>query len=1247
MRPLCPTILLLLVFLSIGLCSPLNQKKEPPKAINGILDLRNWNFQEDGPVPLDGAWDFYWQETFQDLQVNESLGIVTPKATINVPSTWKGLIWKGQALGGFGYATYRLKILLPPNLPQLAMHNLDLSSSYRFYINGEKFTEIGKFSKDPRDAEPAYRPFTGDLPKVEDSMDIVYEISNYHYAKGGFWESSEIGEKNQVLAKLNARYQVISFVAGSIFLWAVYHLGLYFMRREDKPSLFIALFSFFLVLRLLTTGERIIGAMFPSLSMDALIRLEFSTAYIAAGVFMYFYRLVFPETIGKKTIYFFGTALLPFIVSLAFPVESFSKLALLYQVLLIAICLRVIYAIFVAFRNRIIKSLLSLAGFLCIFVSILNDTLYQNNIINTMNVIPFGFLGFILFQGYILSYGFVRAYTDIESLKENLEISNKQLSKLKEGLEDLVSERTVELEESRQNIQQLNEFAKALNSTLRLESILEKAYDYLNHEIKCNSLILFLIDEKNSLIEFHKAVFSSEYPSDIDDKFREMRFHLDMTAGLLYLVYKRNKSFAFSRVREGRLNDSNQFFIKLIGKRPGMIHPLVSQGKVVALLTLFKSENEMPFNKAEERIMESTGEAIATAVTNSILVETLNTERNIAEISKMQMEDAKNEVVKLNEFTQRINSESLLSNIIREMFAYMQKAFNIDGILLQLIDHKNKELFTYSSTHPSYITQEQIEIIRNLRVPLNKSGGLVFKTFNRKKPLYLSRIPKSFKSEFDQKIMQIFDFKSFLLVPLVVRNEVIGLTYITSYKEGLGLAREEIKRIGGFCDHIAGAVQNSLLLQAAEEERKKSELARSEIHRLNEFAKRINSLTNLEGILAEIFEFIRKNYEIENCVLFYLDKEAKEFRYLNHSGFSLIDDETVNFFKGLRFPLNQSGGFVFKCYQLKKYFYMKTAPKNVPYEIDREIINRSKTKSFLISPMINNDEVVAMAVFGISDREKTLNKEEISSIIGVSEHIASAINNNFLLKKIEEEKNKSDALLLNILPKNVAEELQTKGKVNPVEFENVSMLITGFPGFSALTAQLTPEELIAGLDLYFSRFDEIIKKWNLEKLKMTGDMYIAAGGLPIGNFTHPIDACLASLAIREEAQKIKIEFPDIPFQPNGITIAIHSGPVVAGVIGKSKFNYDVWGKTVTQTQAIRRAASAAVITVSQETEEKAKRLFVFENQSKIVTYEGESLDVYELLSLNKDLSDATGIHPNEKFDRLYTQQKRGARILSK
>lgn len=854
---------------------------------------------------------------------------------------------------------------------------------------------------------------------------------------------------------------------------------------------------------------------------------------------------------------------------------------------------------------------------------------------------PFGFLGFILFQGYILSYGYTKAFESTEKL-------NLELQTLKEGLEDLVFERTKELQESQESIHQLNEFAKALNSSLEFESILKRAYDYLSKQVDCDSVILFLVHPKENKIKYFKSILPLDFPQKEKQQLQFLSFELNESGGYLFKVYKRKKSFRFSKIAEDNLVVSNKSLVSATSNKPGVLLPLLSQGESIAILLLFSSQKEKTFSRRDLQIIESTSETVATAVVNSLLLENVNTERNLAEIAKIEMENARNEVVKLNEFTKKINSESELEKIIQDMFDYILRTFQIEAIILQLIDKDSKELYTFNTTIPPNATQKQIEFSRQLRVPLRNDGGIIYKTYLRKKALYLNRITDNLLSDSDKNIVQSLSLKSFLMVPLVVQNEVIAMAYFTSYDQKMEINKLELQRISGFCDQIAGAIQSSLLLRLAEKEQEKAEKARAEIHQLNEFAKKVNSLINLESILSEIFQYLRDTYSISNCVLYSLDEEAKNFQYLNHSGFIHLSDESLDFFKKLQLPLNESGGFVFKCYKRKKHFYLKKIRSGIPTELDRKIIEIANQSSLLIAPLINNDKVVSMAMFGIEEGEKPLTQDQITGIIGVCEQIAGAINSNFLLKKIEEEKVKSDALLLNILPENVAKELQRKGKVNPVEFENVTMLMTGFPGFSSIASQLTPEELIEGLDLYFSRFDEIIRKRSMEKLKMAGDMYVAAGGLPVGNFTHTLDACLAAIEIRNEVHAIKKEYPDIAFQPNGITIAIHSGPVVAGVIGKSKFSYDVWGKTVTQTQAIRRSGNTVEINISKETSEKVNRLFVLENPRTINSYEGEAFLINELKRLKPNLSaDELGYVPNTEFERLYTQQKRGARILIK
>ncbi|MCF8237805.1 MAG: tetratricopeptide repeat protein [Saprospiraceae bacterium] len=186
-------------------------------------------------------------------------------------------------------------------------------------------------------------------------------------------------------------------------------------------------------------------------------------------------------------------------------------------------------------------------------------------------------------------------------------------------------------------------------------------------------------------------------------------------------------------------------------------------------------------------------------------------------------------------------------------------------------------------------------------------------------------------------------------------------------------------------------------------------------------------------------------------------------------------------------------------------------------------------------------------------------------------------------RKIANEKKRSDDLLLNILPEEVARDLKKEGKVKARHYENVTILFTDFKDFTRIAEQMTADELVRDLDHYFRRFDEITSQFGLEKIKTIGDAYMAASGLPVEKGNHAIDAVSAALALRnmilEEQQKRVLENRSW----FDIRIGLHSGPVVAGVIGLRKFSYDIWGDTVNIAARMESSGEAGKVNISEAT----------------------------------------------------------------
>jgi class 3 adenylate cyclase len=192
-------------------------------------------------------------------------------------------------------------------------------------------------------------------------------------------------------------------------------------------------------------------------------------------------------------------------------------------------------------------------------------------------------------------------------------------------------------------------------------------------------------------------------------------------------------------------------------------------------------------------------------------------------------------------------------------------------------------------------------------------------------------------------------------------------------------------------------------------------------------------------------------------------------------------------------------------------------------------------------------------------------------------------------KIIEQERALSDKLLLNILPKEIASELKESNSVKAKKFESVSILFTDFKSFTSYAEKLQPEELVKSIDYYFSKFDEIIEKYELEKIKTIGDSYMCAGGLSHSKNDH-IKIVYAALEIIKFVKDTKI-IKRKNFTPFDIRIGINTGPVVAGVVGTKKFAYDIWGDAVNVASRMESSALIGKINISENTYHLVKEFF--------------------------------------------------------
>lgn len=241
-------------------------------------------------------------------------------------------------------------------------------------------------------------------------------------------------------------------------------------------------------------------------------------------------------------------------------------------------------------------------------------------------------------------------------------------------------------------------------------------------------------------------------------------------------------------------------------------------------------------------------------------------------------------------------------------------------------------------------------------------------------------------------------------------------------------------------------------------------------------------------------------------------------------------------------------------------------------------------------------------------------------------------------RNLANERNKSEKLLLNILPKDVANELKENGQSTPKHYDSVSVMFTDFVGFTKVAKDMEATKLVDELDGCFSFFDSLTKKYNLEKIKTIGDSYMTCGGIPNENNTHAIDSVLAALEIQSFMQKMKEikQSQSIPYWE--LRLGVHTGPLVAGVIGEMKFAYDVFGDTVNTASRMESSGTQGRINISESTYSLVSPVFECEYRGKIMAKNQGMVDMYYVNGLKKDYSKAgDGRVPNDKFFEFYDE----------
>lgn len=401
--------------------------RNTPALSNGTLNIAAWGDKSNGVIPLNGKWDFYWERFVSYDEITQ--GIVSPDLTGHVPEVWNAYRIGGKKLTGYGCATYSLKVTGAKKGQQLALWVPTLSTAYRLYINGELMATNGTVSVQPSKGVAQYKPQQVNFTPPASDFNIVIQVSNYTYARGGMWYTLFLGTPRQItniVKQINSRD---FFLLGSFLMMGLLFLLIFFFRKSEKSSLYFAALCLMAVCRTMIYGVYSINDFLPFNSFDVCVHLDYIIVLLFPGLIALLVLELFKDFIDKRAVkvflaYGFGAAL----ITLITPISFFTALVYGIQAIDILMLCYIFICIAAAVAHGKTDAIVTFVGLMAVMIGFGHDLLFQNNLIagGLFELSPIGFFVMLALQAYVLARRFTALLRKNEEALEELQVLSER-----------------------------------------------------------------------------------------------------------------------------------------------------------------------------------------------------------------------------------------------------------------------------------------------------------------------------------------------------------------------------------------------------------------------------------------------------------------------------------------------------------------------------------------------------------------------------------------------------------------------------------------------------------------------------------------------------------------------------------------------------------------------------------------------------------------------------------------------------
>ena len=432
--------------------------KRAPQAVKGELNLSGVSLDSGHSYPLTGNWAVYWQQLLspQDLFL-DAKGANSPRVNyMQLPHAWNREAIDGKPLENHGVMTYHLKVQTDKHYQQLGLKIPSIGTSFNLFVNEQLMASGGKVGVQASQSEPGYNPQILLFEPGGKTFDLVIQVANFDYFWGGPWHPLRISTPPLMYQEQFQHTVRSAFLIGIFITVALFNLIQFTLRPKDPLPVSIALTCIMLGLRELETTQVLHIAGITDWSFATNARISFLTFYLATPVVIAYFHLSFYRDYDKRVMSVIYTLTLAFgLFVIFFPPPVFSPSMPWFQILSFLIMPYVLWGLMQAVRNKRYGARMLLLGSLFLFALIINDILYNRGVIDSVLLVSFGLVAFILCQNYITYLRFILASRENELLSQTLEVRNIELKEFSQSLEDKVKDRTYELAKANERLEEL------------------------------------------------------------------------------------------------------------------------------------------------------------------------------------------------------------------------------------------------------------------------------------------------------------------------------------------------------------------------------------------------------------------------------------------------------------------------------------------------------------------------------------------------------------------------------------------------------------------------------------------------------------------------------------------------------------------------------------------------------------------------------------------------------------------------